>query len=116
LRWTYAAIKDDVFEVYYQPLVNLATGEVRSLEALIRWPHPEHGMIPPSEFVPVAGEIGLIAQLGLFVLRRACADAARWPGDVKVAVNLSPMQFKSGNLLQALRDSLANAGLPPTRL
>jgi diguanylate cyclase (GGDEF)-like protein/PAS domain S-box-containing protein len=111
-----AALKDDVFEVHYQPLVSLDTGAVRSLEALIRWPHPERGMIPPSDFIPVAEETGLIAPLGLFVLRRACADAAQWPDDVKVAVNLSPMQFKSGNLLQAVRDALADACLPPTRL
>jgi EAL domain-containing protein (putative c-di-GMP-specific phosphodiesterase class I) len=73
-------------------------------------------MIPPSDFIPVAEETGLIAQIGLFVLRQACADAAKWPEDVKVAVNLSPMQFKSGNLLQAVRDALKDAGLPPTRL
>lgn len=110
------AIKDGAFEVHYQPLVSLASGEVRSLEALIRWPHATQGMIPPSDFIPVAEETGLITQIGLFVLRQACADAAKWPGDVKVAVNLSPMQFKSGNLLQAVRDALKDAGLPPTRL
>ncbi|MEI8151920.1 MAG: EAL domain-containing protein [Hyphomicrobiales bacterium] len=110
------AIKDEAFEVHYQPLVSLANGEVRSLEALIRWPHPEHGMIPPSDFIPVAEETGLIAQIGLFVLRRACADAAQWPDGIKVAVNLSPMQFKSGNLLQAVLDALRDAGLAPSRL
>jgi len=111
-----AALNDEAFEVHYQPLVSLASGEVRSLEALIRWPHPERGMIPPSEFIPVAEETGLITQLGLFVLRRACEDAAKWPGDVKVAVNLSPIQFKSGALLQSVRDALKDAGLAPTRL
>jgi diguanylate cyclase (GGDEF)-like protein len=110
------AMQAEAFEVHYQPLVNLATGEVRSLEALIRWPHPERGMIPPSDFIPVAEETGLITQLGLFVLRQACADAAKWPEDVKVAVNLSPMQFKSGSLLQSVRDALNDAGLQPTRL
>ena len=73
------ALKDEIFEVHYQPLVSLASGEVRALEALIRWPHPEQGMIPPSDFIPVAEETGLIAQIGLFVLRQACADAAQWP-------------------------------------
>ena len=103
--------------MHYQPLVDLASGEVRSLEALIRWPHPERGMIPPSDFVPVAEETGLITQIGLFVLKRACADAAKWPNDVKVAVNLSPIQFKSGNLMQAVRDALGDAAnLVPTRL
>jgi len=110
------ALQAGSFEVHYQPLVGLETGEVRALEALMRWPHPERGMIPPSEFIPVAEETGLIAQLGLFVLRRACADAALWPDGVKVAVNLSPIQFKSGTLLQLVRDALGDAGLPPTRL
>jgi diguanylate cyclase (GGDEF)-like protein len=110
------ALQTGTFEVHYQPLVGLETGEVRALEALMRWPHPERGMIPPSEFIPVAEETGLIAQLGLFVLRRACADAALWPDGVKVAVNLSPMQFKNGTLLQSVRDALGDAGLAPTRL
>jgi predicted signal transduction protein with EAL and GGDEF domain len=111
-----AALQAGTFEVHYQPLVNLETGEVRALEALMRWPHPERGMIPPSDFIPVAEETGLIAQLGLFVLRRACADAALWPDGVKVAVNLSPMQFKNGTLFQAVRDALGDVGLAPTRL
>jgi len=110
------ALQAERFEVHYQPLVNLGTGEIRGLEALIRWPHPERGMIPPSEFIPVAEETGLISQIGLLVLRRACADAAQWPDDVKVAVNLSPIQFKSGSLLQSVRDALGDAGLAPTRL
>jgi diguanylate cyclase (GGDEF)-like protein/PAS domain S-box-containing protein len=111
-----AALAAEAFEVHYQPLVNLDTGEVRALEALIRWPHPERGMITPAEFIPVAEETGLIAQIGLFVLRRACADAAQWPDDVKVAVNLSPIQFKNGTLLQSVRDALGDAGLSPARL
>ena len=73
-------------------------------------------MIPPAEFIPVAEETGLIASIGLYVLRRACADAALWPDDVKVAVNLSPIQFKSGSLLQSVSDALADASLAPTRL
>ena len=73
-------------------------------------------MIPPAEFIPVAEETGLIAPLGLFVLRRACADAASWPREVKVAVNLSPLQFRTGTLLQAVREALADSGLPPKRL
>jgi diguanylate cyclase (GGDEF)-like protein len=111
-----AALAAEAFEVHYQPLVNLDTGEVRTLEALIRWPHPERGMISPAEFIPVAEETGLISQIGLFVLRRACADAAQWPDDVKVAVNLSPIQFKNGTLLQSVRDALGDAGLSPARL
>ena len=110
------AIKDEACEVHYQPLVSLASGEVRSLEALIRWPHVQRGMIPPSDFIPVAEETGLIAPIGLFVLRWAYADAAQWPEDVNVAVNLSPMQFKSGNLLQTVHDALKDVGLQPMRL
>jgi diguanylate cyclase (GGDEF)-like protein len=111
-----SALQAGSFEVHYQPLVNLGSGEIHALEALIRWPHPERGMIPPSEFIPIAEETGLIAQIGLYVLRRACADAALWPDDVKVAVNLSPIQFKSGSLLQSVSDALADASLAPTRL
>jgi diguanylate cyclase (GGDEF)-like protein/PAS domain S-box-containing protein len=110
------ALQAGGFEVHYQPLVGLASGEFRAFEALIRWPHPERGMISPVEFIPVAEETGLISQLGLFVLRRACADAVRWPDGVSVAVNLSPIQFKNGLLLQTVHDALADAGLPPTRL
>ncbi len=110
------AIKDEACEVHYQPLVSLASGEARSLEALIRWLHVQRGMIPPSDFIPVAEETGLIAPIGLFVLRWAYADAAQWPEDVNVAVNLSPMQFKSGNLLQTVHDALKDVGLPPMRL
>jgi EAL domain-containing protein (putative c-di-GMP-specific phosphodiesterase class I) len=111
-----AAMQANAFEVHYQPLVDLETGSVRSLEALIRWPHPQRGMISPAEFIPIAEETGLIGPLGLFVLRQACADAAHWPEEVKVAVNLSPIQFKSGSLLQSVRDALSDAGLTPTRL
>jgi len=110
------ALRTDAFEVHYQPLVDLETGEVRSCEALIRWPHPARGMIPPTEFIPVAEETGLISALGNFVLRQACTDAAGWPEHVKVAVNLSPLQFKTGTLLQNVRDALAASGLPATRL
>jgi EAL domain-containing protein (putative c-di-GMP-specific phosphodiesterase class I) len=111
-----AALQAGTFEVHYQPLIGLDSGEVRAFEALVRWPHPERGMISPAEFIPVAEETGLISQLGLFVLRRACADAMLWPRDVKVAVNLSPIQFKNGMLLQSVRDALDDAGLAPARL
>jgi predicted signal transduction protein with EAL and GGDEF domain len=111
-----AALQAGALEVHYQPLIGLDSGEVRAFEALVRWPHPERGMISPAEFIPVAEETGMISQLGLFVLRRACADAMQWPDDVKVAVNLSPIQFKNGLLLQAVRDALADTGLSPKRL
>ncbi len=104
------------FELYYQPLVTLATGFISGFEALLRWHHPSRGMVAPGEFIPVAEEIGLIVPLGEWVLRQACADAAAWPDDLKVAVNLSPVQFKNVNLTEVVSAALASAGLPAARL
>src|SRR5581483_5726360 len=103
-------------EVHYQPLVELATGRISGMEALVRWPHPERGYVPPSEFIPVAEETGLIASLGSYVLRRACADATRWPAHSRLAVNLSPLQFRIGNVFLAVDSALREAGLAPSRL
>ena len=111
-----AALQNDDLAAHYQPLVDLATGRITGFEALVRWPHPERGMISPAEFIPVAEETGLIAPLGAFVLRRACMDAAQWPDDVRVAVNLSPLQFRTGNLLPIVTDALEASGLPARRL
>ncbi|MES2193526.1 MAG: EAL domain-containing protein [Pseudomonadota bacterium] len=110
------AIQNDVLRPYYQPLVDLATGRITGFEALVRWPHPERGMVSPAEFIPVAEETGLINPLGALMLRRACADAALWPDDVRVAVNLSPLQFRVGNLLSLVMDALKQTGLPARRL
>ena len=104
------------FELYYQPLINLDRQDVSGFEALLRWPHPERGMVSPAEFIPVAEEIGLIIELGEWVIRRACTDAARWPDNLKVAVNLSPGQFRSKNLVPTVIDALASSGLQPNRL
>ncbi len=106
----------DEFELFYQPLIALATQEVSGFEALLRWHHPWRGMVSPAEFIPVAEEIGLIVPLGEWVIRQACADAAAWPPDIKVAVNLSPMQFRSKNLIPTIVAALADAGLPADRL
>jgi len=103
-------------EIYYQPLVDIASGRTCAFEALLRWPHRERGMIPPGDFIPVAEETGLIGAIGAFVLRQACADATQWPDDTKVAVNLSPLQFRTGNLLQTVMGALENSGLSPHRL
>ncbi len=111
-----AALKSGELQVHYQPLIQLATGAITGCEALLRWHHPERGMVPPSEFVAVAEETGLIGQLGAYVLRQACADAAHWPEPTKVAVNLSPLQFRSGNLLAVVSDALEASGLAPSRL
>ena len=110
------AIQKDVLRPYYQPLVDLATGRITGFEALVRWPHPERGMISPAEFIPVAEETGLINPVGGLMLRRACQDAAQWPDDVRVAVNLSPLQFRTGNLLSIVTDALKQSGLPARRL
>src|SRR6185312_3023018 len=104
------------FEVFYQPLVNLDTGLVAGAEALIRWNSGARGMICPADFIPVAEESGLIRPLGAWVLQQACAEAACWPDNMKVAVNLSPKQFSGGKLVQDVADALEAAGLRPDRL
>ena len=104
------------FELHYQPLVNLQSDSVTAFEALLRWPHPERGWISPADFIPLAEETGLIVPLGDWVLRQACRDAATWSPDIKVAVNLSPVQFKAGDLVQSVADALTASGLAPQRL
>ena len=106
------AVQGDALRPYYQPLIDLSSGRITGFEALVRWPHPERGMISPAEFIPVAEETGLINAVGGLMLRRACADAAQWPDDVRVAVNLSPLQFRVGNLLSLVMDTLKQSGLP----
>ena len=106
------AVQGDTLRPYYQPLVDLSSGRITGFEALVRWPHPERGMISPAEFIPVAEETGLINAVGGLMLRRACTDAAQWPDDVHVAVNLSPLQFRLGNLLSLVTDTLKQSGLP----
>jgi diguanylate cyclase (GGDEF)-like protein/PAS domain S-box-containing protein len=111
-----AAFARDEFELHYQPSINLATGAIGGFEALVRWNHADRGMISPAEFIPIAEDSGLIEQLGEWVLHQACAEAARWPGNIRVAVNLSPAQFKSRNLVQAVLMALASSGLAADRL
>jgi diguanylate cyclase (GGDEF)-like protein len=110
------AIANGEFELFYQPLVDMKTEYVTGFEALIRWHHPERGMIPPLDFIPVAEETGLIVPMGDWVLRQACAEAATWPSNVKIAVNLSPVQFKNKILLPSVVSALAASGLSPNRL
>jgi diguanylate cyclase (GGDEF)-like protein/PAS domain S-box-containing protein len=104
------------FEVYYQPLLNLRDDSVVGCEALLRWHHPERGMISPADFIPVAEEIGVISQLGEWVLSTACAEAAGWPDDVRIAINVSPAQFRGGSLPLKVAAALAASGLPARRL
>jgi diguanylate cyclase (GGDEF)-like protein len=110
------AITDEALEVYYQPCVSLSDDSITGCEALVRWQHFERGMISPAEFIPIAEETGLINQLGEWVLATACAEAATWPGDIRLAVNVSPVQFKSGTLALKIVAALAASGLPASRL
>ena len=110
------AINEGGFELYYQPVVDLEDGRISCCEALLRWRHPERGMISPAEFIPVAEESGMINELGQWVLDTACAEAANWPDQVRVAVNVSPVQFKSRTLALNVASALAASGLAASRL
>ena len=110
------ALANNEFELYYQPLVDVSENRIVAFESLVRWKHPKKGMISPVDFIPVAEDIGLIVQLGEWVLKEACEQAAKWPKDIKVAVNLSPVQFRSRNLVPAVIGALARSGLSPFRL
>jgi diguanylate cyclase (GGDEF)-like protein len=110
------AISDGSLETYYQPVVNIEDDKISSCEALLRWRHPERGMISPAEFIPIAEDSGLINQLGLWVLNTACAEAATWPDHVRVAVNVSPVQFRSPSLALNVAAALAACNLPASRL
>ncbi len=111
-----SAITNKEFEIHYQPLVNLETNEISGFEALLRWHHPERGIISPADFIPIAEETGLIVALGEWVLRTACKETANWPSDTKIAVNLSPAQLKSRNLLDVVMSALKDSGMAPNRL
>ncbi len=110
------ALVEGGFEIHYQPLVDLRSDEVTGCEALVRWRHPVRGMVSPAEFIPVAEETGLIEEIGQWVLRTACTEAATWPAHVRVAVNVSPIQFKSEALSLKVATALAESGLDPRRL
>ena len=102
--------------VFYQPLIDIATGRIGSFEALLRWRHPSQGMVSPAVFIPLAEETGLICEIGEWVVREACREAVSWPGDIRVAVNLSPVQFRDHDLPQRVAAILAQSGLATRRL
>jgi predicted signal transduction protein with EAL and GGDEF domain len=106
------AIADNSLEVHYQPLLSLQDDRISGCEALVRWRHPGRGAVSPAEFIPIAEDTGLINQLGEWVLNIACAEAATWPEDIRLAVNVSPVQFKSGTLALKIAHALAASGLP----
>jgi diguanylate cyclase (GGDEF)-like protein/PAS domain S-box-containing protein len=110
------ALKDDQFEVHYHPIVEINSGNIASVEALVRWRHPQRGMIAPGDFIPLAEETGLINPIGEWVLRQACSDAVHWPPTVKVSVNLSPVQFRNIATIDMFCSALRDSGLPPERL
>jgi diguanylate cyclase (GGDEF)-like protein/PAS domain S-box-containing protein len=110
------ATESEAFELYYQPLFDLRTRRIVACEALLRWPHRERGMVSPAEFIPVAEEMGLIVEIGNQVLRKACLECGRWPDDVRVAVNLSSIQFSRSNIPALVRETLAATNLPAHRL
>ena len=110
------AIRDGGFQLHFQPLYSLTEDRLKAFEALVRWPHPIHGLIPPGDFIPLAEETGLIMQIGEWVMREACREAAGWPEPLSIAVNLSSRQFLSPALPAMVVQALASSGLPPQRL
>jgi diguanylate cyclase (GGDEF)-like protein len=110
------AVAADELEIHYQPVVDIQADRVTGFEALLRWRHAVRGNVSPDEFVPLAEEIGVIGQLGAWVLERACVEAARWPADVRLAVNLSPAQFVHRDLMVDVLAALEHSGLPADRL
>ena len=110
------AIEQGQFELYYQPLYNTEQHRINGFEALIRWNHPERGLVEPIDFIPLAEETGLIIQIGEWVIKEACRQAASWPEHVRVAVNLSPVQFRTRGLQSILIQALTQSGLAPQRL
>lgn len=110
------ALEREEFELHYQPLFDLEQNRICSFEALLRWNHPKRGLIAPADFVPVAEDTGLIVPIGAWVIREACAQAAGWPGQIRVAVNVSPVQFHRGSLHETILRALATTGLAPDRL
>ena len=111
-----SAFVNGEFELFYQPIVSLDDDKIASFEALLRWNHPERGLVSPTEFVPVAEDIGLIIPLGEWVLRTACAEAATWPDDIRVSVNISSVQLTNGNLVNAVIGAIASSGMQANRL
>jgi diguanylate cyclase (GGDEF)-like protein len=110
------AVDQNQLDLHYQPLVDMTGREVIAFEALLRWHHPVRGLIPPTDFIPIAEETGLIIEIGEWALQRACIEATRWPETIRVSVNLSPIQFERGNLYQTVANALARSGLAPQRL
>jgi len=110
------ALANEEFELFFQPLVNLKSGRISTCEALLRWNHPARGTVSPVDIIPVAEDMGLIVDLGRWILRKACMECMKWPEAVSIAVNFSPQQFHQRDVLSEVRYALEVSGLPPTRL
>jgi EAL domain-containing protein (putative c-di-GMP-specific phosphodiesterase class I) len=110
------AVQNNEMHLNYQPVVDAATGRLRGFEALLRWNHPEHGNVSPVKFVPLAEDARLIVPIGEWVLRTACDEAAKWPSETRVAVNVSPEQLHNPSFVTIVAQALANSGLPAERL
>lgn len=110
------ALNEGQFQLHFQPLFDLSNSRIGSFEALLRWNHPVRGLIAPADFVPVAEESGLIVEIGAWALREACTHAATWPEHIRVAVNVSPLQFQRAGLSEVVLQALAASGLAPSRL
>src|SRR5450631_2320568 len=111
-----SALANGEFDLFYQPIVGLQDNKITSFEALLRWHHPERGMISPAEFIPIAEEMGLIIPLGEWVLRTACAEAATWPSEINISVNVSSLQLTNQNLVNVIISAIASARIPTNRL
>jgi diguanylate cyclase (GGDEF)-like protein len=110
------ALANGEFELFYQPIIELKDNKISAFEALLRWHHPVRGMVSPAEFIPIAEEMGLIIPLGEWVLRTACAEAATWPSEIKVSVNVSSLQLSNKNLVNVVVGAVASARIPASRL
>src|SRR5271156_4775975 len=110
------AIERGEFELHYQPVADVKTRRLCGVEALVRWRHPTKGLVGPDQFIPLAESTGLIVPLGDWVMQQACTDAASWPETIKIAINISAVQFKKGNLFEVILCTLVETGLAPQRL
>jgi EAL domain-containing protein (putative c-di-GMP-specific phosphodiesterase class I) len=110
------ALANGEFELHYQAVIDAATRQPCGAEALVRWRHPQRGLMNPDRFIPLAEEIGLIESLGAWILYEACAEAAQWPAHIRLAINLSPVQFRKKDLIEIISGALARSGLPADRL
>ncbi|MGE0231613.1 MAG: putative bifunctional diguanylate cyclase/phosphodiesterase [Flavobacteriaceae bacterium] len=110
------AVEAGQFELHYQPLFSLPNRILSGFEALLRWRHPERGLVPPADFIPIAEQTGAIVEIGAWVIDEACRQVSRWPGDIYISINVSPVQLRSFDILRQITNALARYGLTPRRI